>query len=200
MLPQWAASATQGPQMADRVVQRRKYALNHEISVLGGGLVSNPFYKGLTGTLGYTLHFNDFVGWEVLSATVAFDMDTNLKVQLLRLAALNGKPVKVLPEVSGYAASNLVIKPFYGKQALRDWAILHLELFVLLGPTGVMVANNGVTSYTFGGDWALGFRVWANNVVSLRGQIGQLIYLFSDNVYQEFVVSAGLSFNLGGDG
>src|SRR5712672_2694014 len=51
VLPPWASSLTKTPELADRVVQRRKYGLDHEISILVGALPSDPFFKGISGTL-----------------------------------------------------------------------------------------------------------------------------------------------------
>lgn len=199
VLPPWAASLTKAPDVADRVVQRRKYDLNHEIDVMAGAFVSNPFFKGVAGTLGYTLHINEFLAWEVLSATYSHDFDTNLKQQFLLIASIEKKTPPPLPDLTAVAASNIVLKPFYGKQALRDVALAHFELYLLAGPAGVLVNNLGNTGYGFGADWGLGVRVWINDVLSVRTQIGQVIYYFSGGVFGEFLAQGGVSLNLGGE-
>jgi outer membrane beta-barrel protein len=198
-LPPWAANLSQEPEMAHRVVQRRKYVLDHELDILIGAFASDPFFKGVTGTLGYTLHINEFLGWEVLTATFSYNMDTDFKQAVLATALTAGKPTPTIPEVTGFAGTHFVLKPFYGKQAVRDLALVHLEIFLLLGPAIVLVDNVGDTGFAGGGDWAFGFRVWVNELMSVRAQLGQLIYYFDGSMRDEFHFAAGLSFNLGGD-
>ena len=40
---------------APGVIQNRKYDLLHEVTLLGGGLPTDPFYNGLSATLGIIL-------------------------------------------------------------------------------------------------------------------------------------------------
>ena len=47
---------------------------------------ADPYYKGVTASVGYTAHFNDFVAWEVAQFSWSFNLDTNLKKDLKRHA------------------------------------------------------------------------------------------------------------------
>ncbi len=182
------------------VLQNRKYQLLHEISVLAGGLPVDPFYKGITGSLGYTLHFGESIAWEVLQFTYSFNIDTKLKKNLVNTGLALGKPPdpNEFPEIEWIAASHLVLKPLYGKQAFFNTNVVHLEVYLQAGPAFV---RRGTTqdSLAFGFDGGFGVRLWLEEWLSLRIDIMELVYFLEAKPKQSLHMHIGLSFNLRGE-
>ena len=197
-LPPWIDLAGP-PDPASRVIQKRKFELNHEISLMVGELPASPFYKGVTLNAGYTLHFSNYVAWQILNFTYSIDIDTDLKRELQQIIALTHKPAPFAGEIMAYGASHLVLKPFYGKQALRDSALLHVEGYLALGPALAFVQRSNGNGLTFGGEWLVGIRLWFTPVVSSRLEIGQLIYLVEGQVLQALHARIGVAFTFGGE-
>lgn len=200
-LPPWADLAGP-PDPASRVIQKRRFELNHEIALMIGELPASPFYKGITLNAGYTLHFSNYVAWQILNFTYSIDVDTDLKRELQQIITLTGNTGKTAPytgEIIAYGASHLIIKPFYGKQALRQSALLHVEGYLGLGPALAVVQRTADNGVAFGGEWLVGLRLWFSPVVSSRLEIGQLIYLVEGQVLQALHARIGIGFNFGGE-
>ena len=202
-----AADATDAPwadlsnpdDYANKSVQRRKYELVSEFALLLGGLPANPYYKGYSATLGYTVHFNDTFAWEIAQGTFSFNVDTGLKTALVQLISQAGNTVPYLPETQWYVASHFIFKPIYGKQAFFDGSMTHVEAFLQVGPA-VVGLTNAPTLVTGGLDWGAGIRIWLTPVVSLRAELGQLYFYTGGNIWQVLHVYAGVGFNIGSDG
>ena len=196
-LPTWIDLAGP-PDPADRAIQRRKFELVHELALRVGTFPVDPFYKGYSGTLGYTYHFSDYVGWEIASLTYNVDLATNLKQALLDAAT--GPINAQLPEIRWFVASHLIVKPFYGKEAFLDAALAHLEVFLLVGPAFLNVEHQ-LTNTTFapGLDAGLGFRLWLNSTVSLRAELSEMVFLLSGKVFQGLHADFGIAFNFGAE-
>lgn len=202
-LPPWIDLAGP-PDPASRVIQKRRFELNHEIALMIGELPASPFYKGITLNAGYTLHFSNYVAWQLLNFTYSIDIDTDLKRELTQIIALTGKPAPFAGEIIAYGASHLIIKPFYGKQALRESALLHVEGYLGLGPALAVIQRTNGNGVTFGGEWLVGLRLWFTPAISSRLEIGQLIYLVKEQAAAAQIVQAlhariGIAFSFGGE-
>lgn len=196
--PPWAEVLGPG-EPALCAIQQRKFELAHEFALLAGSLPANPYYKGLTGSLGYTLHFDETVAWEIVQATYSYNLETNLKKQLLRTFFQKETSPPALPQVAWYVSSRAVLKPLYGKQAFLGGSVVHVEGYMLAGPA-LVALTGAATSLTFGVDWCIGARIWFSQVASFRVELGQLLYRSDGAVAQALHVSGGLAFNLGSDG
>ncbi|MEM6731012.1 MAG: hypothetical protein AAF658_05625 [Myxococcota bacterium] len=128
----------------DQVIQNRKYDLTNELSVLGGGFFVDPYYKGYTVTLAYTLHLNDFWAWEVVNGTYSFNAITSLQDEVQRVAFAQGQIPPVFPEIQWMVTSRLLLKPLYGKQAVFNTEVIHIEAFLAAGPA-VLSRNDAET-------------------------------------------------------
>ena len=179
------------------VIQNRKYELAHEISLLGGGLPVDPYYKGITVTAGYTYHINTSIAWEVVQLTYSYNIDTGLKENLAQLVAAKGGKLE-LPEIQWIAASHLVLKPFYGKQAFLDAGVVHLEAYLQGGPA-VLGLVDAKTPVGFGADVGFGVRLWLSEGLSVRIDATDIVYLEKAEISQAVHLHGGLSFNLWGD-
>lgn len=179
----------------DQVIQNRKYDLTSELSILGGGFLVDPYYKGATATVAFTVHLSDFWAWEVVNGTYSFNFDTSLKDEIQRVAFAQGQVVPEFAEITWIATSRLVLKPLYGKQALFNTEVIHIEAFLAAGPA-VLSRANADSSIAIGADIGGGFRFWLTEVVAVRLDIGQLLYLEGSNFETDLHIHAGLSFNL----
>jgi len=162
------------------VIQNRKYDLLNELTLQLGVLPGDAFYKGLTGTVGYTLHLGQSVAWEIAQFTYSKNFDSNLKNEVIRIALSSGRIPPQFPEIQWIAASHLVLKPLYGKEAAFNTNVVHLEVFAQAGPAFVKTTNirasMPVVGLNFGFDAGMGLRLWLSPVVSLRLDLGYLGY------------------------
>ena len=175
------------------VIQNRKFAMDHELAILFGGLPEDPFSKSVTVTAGYTAHFSDSWAWEIaqFSYTV-LQTNSSLKRQA-ELKAIN----PVFKEVDWFVTSRLVLKPIYGKEALFNTELVHLEVFLYAGPAIVFEGKANKT-FRLGVDPGFGLRLWITPNISARVDIGELIY-FARGVQASLHMHGGVSFSLGGD-
>lgn len=182
------------------VYQNRKHNMQSEVFGSIGGLPADPYNKGLTFSGGYAIHFNQFVAWEVGEFTYAITFDSDLKSKLERLTNLYTFERPSLPEINWFVSSHLVLKPIYGKQAIFNRKILHMEAFVLAGPA---IINRSVPDSEFspGANVGAGLRFWLAKDTSIRFDVQEL--LFYGTKTKEFEsalhIKIGLSFNFGDD-
>lgn len=216
-LPLWAQLGPKAESF-DRVIQRRKYALGHELAAMVGGLPVDPLYKGLLLNAGYTFHFNHYLAWEVLQGSLMFNFSTSLARQLIYVSPNSGGsptgPIANLlgsrSQVDWFLASRLVVKPFYGKEAVLSAGLVHMEVFVAVGPAyvrteGALSQGARLLGYRdqapkngFGLDVALGLRLWLAKHLSIRGELGELVY-FQPGIKQALHASGGLALTFGGE-
>jgi len=182
------------------VIQVRKYQLLHEASLLLGGMPTDPYYKGLTASLGYTWHVDEDIGVQVLQFTYALNLDTNLKKALIRTAqASNGNADLTFPEIEWIAdVGHVVFKPIYGKEALFNRSVIHLEADLQAGPSFVR-RNSKNNSFCLGVDAGFGFRFWVEEWLSVRFDMSELVYWVGGSPTTAMRLTAGLGFNLRGD-
>jgi outer membrane beta-barrel protein len=195
--PPWARLGEDNPDL--QVLQNRKYDLTHEVALLGGSFPTNPYYKGYSASAGYTLHLNEHVAWEVGQLTYSFNADTKLKENVQRTAGFT-QGVLEFPEITWVAASHFVLKPLYGKQALFNTEVVHLEVYLQTGPA-LVGRSGGVSPIVLGVDFGGGVRLWMTRTWSLRFEISELLYYdpaVDDGLglYQTPHLSAGVSANL----
>ncbi len=172
-LPAWAEGLGE-EDPTRQVLQNRKFALAHELALLGGVLPTDPYYKGLTTTVGYTVHLTDHVAWEVAQLTYSFGVDTDLKEKVEQIAGFTQVGLD-FPEIVWVASSRAVIKPLYGKEAVFNTEIVHLEVYLQGGPA--LVGRSGAVSpIVLGADLGGGVRLWLTSAWSLRFEVNELLY------------------------
>ncbi len=180
------------------VIQNRKFKMAHELTLEAGLVPLDAFFKGVTLTGRYTLHFDDFNAWEIGAATYSFNLDTGLKEQLINNF---GVQAEALPTLLLVADSNYVMKPFYGKLALFNRTLLYAELFVVAGATVTYWSDN---SFRPGPDFGAGMRFFIADWVSARIDIrhavvfnGVPIVDVNATIDGVLYLGAGVSFNVG---
>jgi len=183
------------------VIQNRKFNMGHEFTLQAGVLPLDAFYKGVTGTFRYTLHFNDFHAWEIAGGTYSFNIETDLRRQLRENFAVQ-PDAKGLEQIWGYVESAYIIKPIYGKLSLFNRALIYNEIyFAFGGAVGVWDdlsfrpgPGGGAGIRFFVWDW-MSIRLDMRHYVLLNGMpIIDPNFRFENMMY----LGAGVSFNFGG--
>ncbi len=172
------------------VVQKRQYTMRHEISVSGGFLPLDAFYKGVTVNVGYTYHFNDHFAWRVARGAYDKTLDTGLKRQLEQQF---GVLTTDFPEVQWMAGSDLVWNAFYGKTAFMNAFVLHLALFLVLGGDAVKTQTEVLPAVNFGG----GIRFFATDWLSVKVEASNH-FVFGKKSFNVVDLQLALAVNLGG--
>jgi hypothetical protein len=191
----------------DRVaIQRKKYVMAHELRLSLGALPVDPFEKGWSASLAYTIHF-DYVAWELFQLTGALLTSTDLKNDLIDTFAIPPEDFRA-PRFA--ATTGLEIAPFYGKQALFNDTIVHQNL--LLGvyggvafrdPAEIAESANALRPVAGAG---IGWRFFVDDVVSIRIDVrdfaefrGPLRANEKFDVHNLLLLTLSASFNLGRD-
>ncbi len=175
-------------------IQQRAYRMQHELTLSGGVLPLDAFYKGLYGQVAYTAHFTDHFAWQIGRFAYSYAAKTSLREQLER-------DFGVLPtsfeEVQFFFGSDVIWKPFYGKfSVLNNW-VWHVEAFLLLGASAFKFTN----VFRPGVNVGLGFRLFLNQWVSLRLDVTNNIVIpiggGSQALTNVMCINLGLGFNFG---
>ena len=181
-------------QVATYAVQSRLFRLGGELAVDGGILPINAFSKGLTVGVAFTYHFSNSWAWEIINANYVYkQLDTGLKTELLE--NFNVQPTDI-SSIDLMLSSSLVLKPFYGKLALFNRRVVHLEVSVPIGGAWA----NYTDKQTFGAVSGLIFRVFLSPHASVRLDVREYVLFRTwKNQRQELHAVLGFSFAWGGD-
>jgi outer membrane beta-barrel protein len=181
------------------VIQNRRFRMQHEFTLEAGLLPLDAFFKGVTATARYTLHFGDFHAWEIAAGTYSFNFDTGLTDQLRNNF---GVTPQRLPALQLMIESDYVMRPVYGKYALFNRAIIYSEVFVA---AGITVSYWNDNSFRPGPNLGLGARVFVTEWLSFRLDVRHAVVfngipVVSTNwaMDQVFYAGIGASIGLGG--
>jgi outer membrane beta-barrel protein len=181
------------------VIQNRRFQMQHEFTLEAGLLPLDAFFKGVTVTGRYTLHFGDFHAWEIVGAGYAFNIGTGLTEQLRDNF---GVTPERLPALQLLLESDYVMRPVYGKVALFNRQIIYGEVFF---STGLTVSYWNDASWRPGPNLGVGARVFVVDWLSVRFDARHAAVFTGIPVVdaqwkmdQVLYVGAGVSINLGG--
>lgn len=172
-------------------VQNREHTMTHEFTGWVGTLPMDAFTKGLTFSGGYSIHFTDFIGWEVGNFTYSYHVDTSLKEDLRNLT----QPIKPtqFEVINWYLTTNLLLKPMYGKMSLFNRSLIYGEVFIALGGgIGFMTITRRPVV-----DAGVGFRVYVNKVVSFRIDGRWVGFVNLDDFKNDLWLALGISLSFG---
>lgn len=172
-------------------IQDRAYKMAHEFSLCGGLLPLDAFWKGVYAQGCYTLHFNDYISWQVGRFAYNYAWSTGLRDQLER-------DFGVLPtafdEVQFWGGSDLQLSPFYGKTTLFNTLVLHFDFHLIAGVSVFKFTTSGVRpAVNLGG----GFRLFQNQYVSWKVDFTDNIVI-TDKPFNVVTMTLCLNINLGG--
>jgi outer membrane beta-barrel protein len=190
--------------VATYAVQRRLFREGLELSGGLGFLPLNAFEKGFAVEGTVTYHFSTTWGWEIGQGAYVFaNADTGLQQQLL--ANFGVQPTQ-LTYAQFLGSSNLLFTPFYGKLAVLNHSVSHIEVFFPLGIALGKYANDpgNPNGFREGIDIGLGVRWFLSTHTALRIDARDYILTpgFSSSLFaldQELFVTLGLSIAFGGD-
>ncbi len=196
LLAPLAAAAQEAGQLL--AVQQRKFRLTHELTLAGMFEPQDAFSKGLAPELAYSFHLDDAWSWEVLRGGYVAQFDTGLRQQLERDFGV--RPT-ANPTLQYYLSSSLLWAPLYGKFALRNTRLVHVEAFLTGGGAAGHYNDN---ANHFGPEVGVGLRVFLSQLVSVRFDFRDAIFIYRKAnasgapLNQAIFLSLGLSFSLGG--
>jgi outer membrane beta-barrel protein len=172
-------------------VQERPYRLTHELNLAIGSLPLDAFSKSFYGQLSYIFHFTDTFAWQVGRGAYNYNVKTGLREQLEK--DFNVQPTAI-DEAQFFVGSDLMISPLYGKFALANKLVLHLETSLILGLS--------VFKYTTGGfapavNAGVAVRLFQNKHVSYRLDISDNVVIFPKKVTNVLTVQLVLAVNFG---
>ncbi len=185
-------------------VQDRLYRMNHELTLGVGMLPLDAFYKGVTGQVSYTFHFNDSFAWQVGRGTYSYNLNTGLRSQLERDF---GVQPTAFDEVNWMIGSDLIWSPVYGKVAILNKSIQHFELFFIgglsvlklslaQGNTGGSPAFQALGSFRPGLNLGIGLRLFASRNISWRLDITNNVVV-SQQIFNVATVQLAAALNFG---
>ena len=184
-------------QVATYAVQSRLFRLGGELTVAAGFLPINAFNKGLTVGGGFTYHISNSWAWEIIrGAWVYKQLDTGLKKELLENFDVQPTDISALDFI---LSSDLVLKPFYGKLAVFNRRVIHMELSVPFGVALAHYTNTLANAYRPGPNLGLIFRIFFSPHISFCVDVRDHVFFNHWNTRNEVHVSLGLAFAWGGD-
>ncbi len=189
LLPALARAEDEAPTYA---IQNREFRAMHEIDLSIGILPLNAFEKGLTVGGSYTFHFTDFWGWEIADFNYSFNLDTDLKTQLLQNFSVQPTQISSLNYM---ISSNLVLKPLYGKFAWANHSVVHAELSALLGPAVARYINPG--AFRPGLDIGIYIRLYLARNLSVRFDVREYLFANFPSIANELDLMLSLAISFG---
>lgn len=122
-------------------VQDRAYSVHKEITPHFGILPLDAFNKAMIFGASYTYGLSPQWSWEVLNASYATNISTNLKDQLIN--NFHVQPQGVLDQANSMYTTQILYSPLYGKYLLFNNKVVPNELNLSL--------SGGVIDYKYAG-------------------------------------------------
>jgi outer membrane beta-barrel protein len=157
-------------------IQRLKYQMAHEVSLGVGIMPLDAFQKSITGSLSYTLHFDNAFAWEVFRVSAAYLTSTNLRDSLINTFAIPPEDFSA-PRFS--ATTGIELTPIYGKLVFLNDTVVHQAFFVgLYG--GVILGDRPdfakmLSDLRPSGGAGVGYRIFFSKTVSFRVDVRDFI-------------------------
>jgi outer membrane beta-barrel protein len=191
----YAGDETDEEQVAAYAVQSRQFRLGGELRVEAGFLPINAFNKGLTLGGSFTYHMSNSWAWEIIRGSWVYkQLDTGLKKELLENFDVQPTDISALDFI---LSSDLVLKPFYGKLAVFNRRVIHMELSV---PFGVAMGRyRNPQAYLFGPNLGVIFRFFISQHTSFCLDVRDNVFFNHWNTRNEVQLSVGAAFAWGGD-
>ncbi len=179
-----AEGAEQPLSSRDGPIQKRLYAIDHELSLGWSYLPLDSYYKGYGVSLSYTIHLSHLWAIELFRLGLTYNLDSDLKTKLIEQMP-DISPAE-FPAVVLMENTNLLFKMLYGKQTFLNRQVLHYELFASGGitfafrnPFNVHELDMEYARFEFGVNLGVGFRFWLNPDWSVRVDMRNTLLLLS---------------------
>ncbi|MBX9766445.1 MAG: outer membrane beta-barrel domain-containing protein [Bdellovibrionales bacterium] len=163
-------------------VQNRTYPFIHNgLTFQLGYAPLDAFNKSFLAGLSYTYSLSEFTSWEVLNFVNAFNIETDLKSQLLGIANLQtfGANTAFLDYANWMVTTGFVYTPLYNKSLLFNRSIVHSEFSFVLD-AGTIKFQFAGNRPTFGG--GLIMRFFLSPTSSLKFDFRNHLYFNDDGM------------------
>lgn len=163
------AARAEDEKTTDVAIQRPKFKMAHELSLSIGAMPLDAFQKGWSLGLAYTIHFEDYLAWEVVNVLGAALSSTDLRDELIDTFAI---PPSDFNAPRFMATTGVSISPIYGKQVFLNDTVVHQAVFIGLH-AGVIFGDREQFSETLQDlrpaiGLGLGYRVFLTKEMSMR--------------------------------
>ncbi len=177
-------------------VQNRIFHRSHELTLYGGYISGDDFYKVFPFGVGYTYHHNELFSWEVLRVQYMFNVERDLKNDL---ETNFGVTPENFPEPTYMYHTHLVMKPLYGKSAVLNQNVVNHEIYLFAGPGMLHSERKYSTGETktendFSLSFGLGLRYFLSDAFSLNFEIRDLLNFKEDDTQNSLCFSFGLGY------
>ncbi len=177
-------------------IQERIFQRDHELTLSLGYIPDDDFYNVFPVGVGYTYHFNDFIAWEVVKGMYLYNREKDLKKDLEDDFGV--APSEFL-EPKYMIHSNLVIKPFYGKESIWNRTVLNHESYFLMGAGIVNYDKNFSYGSTAGETdpsicMGYGIKYFMTKSVCVNLEIRDFINLRDDGTENNIYMGIGITY------
>jgi outer membrane beta-barrel protein len=164
-----SALAAEEEKTSDVAIQRPKFRMAHEVALSLGSMPLDAFQKGWSAGLSYTVHFDDYIAWEVFNASAAMLTSTDLRDELIDTFAI---PPSDFNAPRFMATTGISVAPIYGKQVFLNDTVVHQQVYLGLHG-GVIFGDREQLSETLKDlrpalGLGLGYRVFMTKEMSVR--------------------------------
>lgn len=172
-------------------VQERPYRLTHELNLAIGALPLDAFSKSFYGQVAYIFHFTDNFAWQVGRGAYNYNVHTGLRE---RLEIDYGVLPTAIEEPQFFVGSDLILSPFFGKVAVLNKFLLHVETSLILG---VSVFKFSVAGFSPAVNVGAALRLFQNRYVSYRLDVTDNIVITARKASNVLALQLVLAVNFG---
>ncbi|MFH0926562.1 MAG: outer membrane beta-barrel domain-containing protein [bacterium] len=178
-------------------IQEKIFHYSHELGLNFGYFPDDDFYELYPVSGSYIFHFNDQLAWEVVRGTYIINKEKTLRKDLRD--KFNIVPTEFSKMIYMFH-SHVILKPFYGKEAVFNRGIINNETYFFAGmgmvsyETKAGTLKESVPSLSFG----MGLKYFISRHLSLNFEIRDLENFREDRNENNLSVGmgAGFRFNL----
>lgn len=163
-------------------VQNRTYPfIQNGLSFQLGFAPLDAFNKSFLAGISYSYSLSEFTSWEVVNLMNCFNIETDLKSQLLGIANLQtlGSKTAFLDYANWMVTTGFVYTPMYNKSLLFNRSIVHSE-FSFVVDAGAIKFQFAGNRPTFGGGLIMRFFLSQNS--SLKFDFRNHLYFNDDGM------------------
>jgi outer membrane beta-barrel protein len=167
----WAGSAWAE---SSGVIQERRFRPQNELSVGVGYLPLDPLTKGLTGSIGYTVHFDDHFAWRIVEAGVSSGVKSSIRKDLQNNY---GRQDRQFDEPVVLATTELIWQFLYGRESLFNRGVIWTGTTMHLGGGAVILRKGDESTPRPAGLVGLGMKLYVDQDWALRLEARDLLVL-----------------------
>lgn len=184
-------------------IQEKIFHTYHELALVTGYNGGEDFYQVYPLGLAYTFHFDDHMSWEVARVYVNFTREKDILKTLLH--DFGAAPVSFF-EPKYQVLTHLVVRPFYGKDAVINKTILNHETYFFMGGGFDFYTENYSDGFTGGKNQTAqiissgaGIKYFINEKFNIAFEVRDFITFRDREMVNTvwFGVNLGFRFNLG---